>query len=678
MEDLELEKKHLAWTLDEYEEIISDTDLKIRNLPNFYKGDYDKMMEEKARLLGKKDVIQRSMDKPYFARIDFEKASDKTKDVCYIGKVGVINYDKKIITVDWRAPIASLYYDSNIGKASYLAPEGEILGNLLTKRQYEIEKGELINFSDVDTVSNDELLKPYLGVSADKRLKNIVATIQSEQNKIIRWDMKDNLIVQGVAGSGKTTVALHRIAYLVYNNRDLYKPSRYMVIGPNKFFGDYIANILPDLDVHGVCQNTLEEMAIRYLNEDLKVYSSLKITDDGGRANYITSLDFKEVIDKYFRDYTDNLIPDRDLVYKGFKIVGYEKIRDIYTGINKETHRNLSVRCEKTIATLEREIIRYKDIILQRLLDKSLKEANIKKIKDRELLKKELGTGGSNILKSYFKKILKTPREIYAEIIRNEFSDEEKVKEILRGEVNIEDLTPLMYINYLLSGSLEFDKFKHVVIDEAQDYNTFTFYVLKKILKNASFSIYGDLAQSLYDYKSIKSWDQVRNVFGNCELLNLEKSYRTTIEIMNEANKINKYLGYLLAVPVIRHGEEVHYVKRMNIKNDIINIVSEMKNKGFQSIAIITKDQKKCDLIFELVCDKIDVKRVDDDLQFASSVCVLPSYLAKGLEFDAVIIPDVQDYDDNKTDMKLLYVSMTRALHVLNVLYDKEVPLVLR
>lgn len=676
MEDLELEKKHLAWTLDEYEEIISDTDLKIRNLPNFYKNDYDKMMEEKARLLGKRGVIEKSKDKPYFARIDFK--NDKDTDVCYIGKVGVTNFDKQIITVDWRAPIASLYYDSNIGKASYLAPEGEISGNLLTKRQYEIEKGELINFSDVDTVSNDELLKPYLGVSADKRLKNIVATIQSEQNKIIRWDMKDNLIVQGVAGSGKTTVALHRIAYLVYNNRDLYKPSRYMVIGPNKFFGDYIANILPDLDVHGVCQNTLEEMAIRYLNEDLKVYSCLKITDDGGRANYITSLDFKEVIDKYFRDYTDNLIPDRDLVYKGFKIVGYEKIRDIYTGINKETHRNLSVRCEKTIATLEREIIRYKDIILQRLLDKSLKEANIKKIKDRELLKKELGTGGSNILKSYFKKILKTPREIYAEIIRNEFSDEEKVKEILRGEVNIEDLTPLMYINYLLSGSLEFDKFKHVVIDEAQDYNTFTFYVLKKILKNASFSIYGDLAQSLYDYKSIKSWDQVRDVFGNCELLNLEKSYRTTIEIMNEANKINKYLGYLLAVPVIRHGEEVHYVKRMNIKNDIINIVSEMKNKGFQSIAIITKDQKKCDLIFELVCDKIDVKRVDDDLQFASSVCVLPSYLAKGLEFDAVIIPDVQDYDDNKTDMKLLYVSMTRALHVLNVLYDKEVPLVLR
>lgn len=676
MEDLELEKKHLAWTLDEYEEIISDTDLKIRNLPNFYKNDYDKMMEEKARLLGKRGVIEKSKDKPYFARIDFK--NDKDTDVCYIGKVGVTNFDKQIITVDWRAPIASLYYDSNIGKASYLAPEGEISGNLLTKRQYEIEKGELISFSDVDTVSNDELLKPYLGVSADKRLKNIVATIQSEQNKIIRWDMKDNLIVQGVAGSGKTTVALHRIAYLVYNNWDLYKPSRYMVIGPNKFFGDYIANVLPDLDVHGVSQNTLEEVAIKFLNEDLKVKSTLKITDDGGRANYITSLDFKEVIDKYFRDYTDNLIPDRDLVYKGFKIVGYEKIRDIYTGINKETHRNLSVRCEKTIATLEREIIRYKDIILQRLLDKSLKEANIKKIKDRELLKKELGTGGSNILKSYFKKILKTPREIYAEIIRNEFSDEEKVKEILRGEVNIEDLTPLMYINYLLSGSLEFDKFKHVVIDEAQDYNTFTFYVLKKILKNASFSIYGDLAQSLYDYKSIKSWDQVRDVFGNCELLNLEKSYRTTIEIMNEANKINKYLGYLLAVPVIRHGEEVHYVKRMNIKNDIINIVSEMKNKGFQSIAIITKDQKKCDLIFELVCDKIDVKRVDDDLQFASSVCVLPSYLAKGLEFDAVIIPDVQDYDDNKTDMKLLYVSMTRALHVLNVLYDKEVPLVLR
>lgn len=677
MEDLELEKKHLAWTLDEYEEIISDTNLKIRNLPNFYKGDYDKMMEEKARLLGKKEVIEKSKDKPYFARIDFK--SEKDMDVCYIGKVGVTNYDKKIITVDWRAPIASLYYDSNIGAASYLAPEGKISGDLLVKRQYDIEAGELVSYSDVDTVSNDELLRPYLGVSADKRLKNIVATIQSEQNKIIRWDMKDNLIVQGVAGSGKTTVALHRIAYLVYNNRDLYRPSRYMVIGPNKFFGDYIANVLPDLDVHGVSQNTLEEMAIKFLGEDLKVESSLKIDDDGGRAYYITSLKFKEVIDKYFRKYTDDLIPNKDLIYKDFKIIGYEKIKDVYLGVNTETHKNLDIRIEKTIATLEKEILRYKDVILQRLLDRSLKDDDLKKIKDRESLKKELNTGGSNILKGYFKKLIKTPKEMYAEIIRNEFKDGDKAKEILKGNVNLEDLTPLIYIKYLISGSGEFERFKHIVIDEAQDYNTFTFEVLKKILRNATFSIYGDLAQSLYDYKSIKSWDEVKDVFNRCEILNLEKSYRTTTEIMNEANKINKILGYILAVPVIRHGEDVHYIRQSNIKDDIISIVTDMKDKGFQSTAIITKDQKKCDFIFNLIKDEIDVKRVSDEEKFESGICVLPSYLAKGLEFEAVIIPDVCDYnEDSKTDMKLLYVSMTRALHVLNILYEREVPKIFR
>ena len=199
-------------------------------------------------------------------------------------------------------------------------------------------------------------------------------------------------------------------------------------------------------------------------------------------------------------------------------------------------------------------------------------------------------------------------------------------------------------------------------------------------MRNASFSIYGDLAQSLYEYKSIKSWDQVKDALGNCELLNLEKSYRTTIEIMNEANKINKYLGYILAVPVIRHGEEVQYIKSRNIKDDIINIVSEMKNKGFQSIAIITKDEVQSRVVYDFVKDKLQVKKIsDDDLKFEEGVCIIPSYLAKGLEFDAVIIPDVQDFDENnKSDMKLLYVSMTRALHVLNILYDKEVPLVLR
>ena len=336
------EEKHLLDVQNEYDEIIEDTNLKIKNLPNLYQNNYDKMLEEKERLISKINVLNKGKLKPYFARIDFEN-SENIKDVCYIGKVGVMNYDNKIITVDWRAPIASLYYDSNIGNASYISPEGKVDGKLLAKRQYEIEDGKLLSYNDVDTVSNDELLKPYLGVSADNRLKNIVSTIQSEQNQIIRKPLKHNLIIQGVAGSGKTTVALHRIAYLVYNNRDIYKSNQYMVIGPNKFFVNYISSILPDLDVNGVSQYDLPDFAEDYLKEKLNVQNSLDIEDDKVKdiyPYYVTSMEFKDNIDKYFNEYRKNLIPNEDLYFKNFKILDYQTIKDTYLSVNDNTHKN--------------------------------------------------------------------------------------------------------------------------------------------------------------------------------------------------------------------------------------------------------------------------------------------------------------------------------------------------
>ena len=282
---MEEELNNLSYTLDKFDEVIDDSNLKLNNLRELYKYDYDAMLEEKFKLENDIKSIEKAKLNPYFARIDFK--SENHFDKCYIGKKGVTDYDNNVITVDWRAPISSLYYDSNIGECEYKAPEGIIKGNLLLKRQYTIENSKLISFNDVDTVSNDELLKPYLGVSADNRLKNIVSTIQSEQNKIIRESMGKNLIIQGVAGSGKTTVALHRIAYLVYNNRNLFKPSDYMVIGPNKFFVNYISGILTDLDVNGVSEYTLEEIFEKYLDQDFIINNSLdKIIDKNDISKY--------------------------------------------------------------------------------------------------------------------------------------------------------------------------------------------------------------------------------------------------------------------------------------------------------------------------------------------------------------------------------------------------------
>ncbi|MFR2585135.1 MAG: HelD family protein [Bacilli bacterium] len=528
----------------------------------------------------------------------------------------------------------------------------------ITKPYYsQIENGQLLNFIDVDTVSKDELLKPFLGVNADNRLKNIVSTIQSEQNKIIRQDLKYNSIIQGVAGSGKTTVALHRIAYLVYNNRDIYDSNQYMVIGPNKFFGEYISSVLPDLDVNGVSQYDLIDFAQTFLKEKLDVENFVDILNNNKNeeknafAYYITSMDFKKEIDIYLKKYYDNLIPNEHLYFKDFKILDVDVIKDTYLSINDKFHKTLESKIDKTIAILSKKIEEKADVILEKILSQSLsknytKTIQNKIIRDREQLKKELNVSGSNILKLYFKKLIKTPIQIYLEILKkneylkmNNFDYDEKQKEIRNKKISKEDLTPLMYIKYRLYGAEEFSKYRHVVIDEAQDYNTFTFYVLKNIMYNSTFSIYGDLAQSLYSYKSIQTWEEIiDSVFnGECEILYLNKSYRTTIEIMNEANKINELLGYSIAIPVIRHGKEVQYVssKENNLYNTILEIINNSLNKNYKSIAVICKNQPIVEEVRNNLSKIIDFDKTNENNQNSiNSICCISSYLSKGLEFD--------------------------------------------
>lgn len=258
--------------------------------------------------------------KPYFARIDFARAVEKDVEKLYISKVGVMDEENNSITIDWRAPISSMYYDSNVGKASYEAPEGLCTGEILIKRQYEIENGKLKKYQDVDTVSNDDLLKPYLETSVDNRLRNIVSTIQVEQNAIIREPISQNIIVQGVAGSGKTTVALHRIAYLVYNNRDKINPEQYLVIGPNNFFVNYISSVLPDLDVDNVNQQTYLELCqesinekIQLINEEEKLITPIEDTKRLEYERFKVSMKFKEALDNYITEIDKKVVSDTEL-----------------------------------------------------------------------------------------------------------------------------------------------------------------------------------------------------------------------------------------------------------------------------------------------------------------------------------------------------------------------------
>ena len=692
------EKEHLKTTLEQYKEVIEDLKLTLKSLNNRQNMDAEALYNLIKQYENKLRIVEEGLNKPYFARIDFTGDKEKNTDICYLGKVGISDFDNNLITVDWRAPIASLYYDSNIGKASYKAPEGIITGSLSLKRQYEIEKGELLSYNDVDTVSNDEILKPYLGVNADNRLKNIVSSIQEEQNEIIRKDLIHNIVIQGVAGSGKTTVALHRIAYLAYNYRDKIKSDQYLVIGPNKFFINYISAVLPDLDVSDVPQWTYEEFVKNFLNEEFVIEDYGRMGKNFNLNRFKLSMDYKKSIDSYVTDLDKKqVLPNKDFDVKGFKILPKEVIQQIYSEIDNTYYRNLEAKMDRLILLVSSYLKDQHEKLLSSFMTQyntMVNQASTQKekstlLKNYEALKKELmGSGCSASLRKYLNFRNKKITTLYNDFLKNidsyvnlEIADEMKKNQSKKKNTYaIEDLAGLLYLGYKVKESKEFKKYRHTVIDEAQDYGEFNFYALKQILASSSFSVFGDLAQSIYDYRSIDNWEDVINqgFDGDCSLEYLRKSYRTTIEIMNSANEVLNQIGLTTAEPVIRHGEDVRFIKIVkDYYKQLLNHVLQLEGKQYDSIALISRDEKEAHKIkeeFSKLGKEIEEITFDNQ-SYHGGVCSVSSALAKGLEFDAVIVTDASEekYQSNDTtDMKNLYVSMTRPLHELEIFYQDE------
>ena len=711
---LEEEKKYLKVTLEQFKIIISNTESKLNAIPRMYRDNPILLESLLAQYNHRLTMLKRTEKKPYFARIDFKNLEDQEPIECYIGKVGVHDDDNKLITVDWRAPIASVYYDSNIGLTSYQAPKGIVNGELLLKRQYDIENGILNSYQDVDTVSNDEILKPYLGTNVDNRLKNIVSTIQSEQNEIIRQPLLKNLIIQGVAGSGKTTVALHRIAYLVYNNMDLIKPEQYLVIGPNKFFVNYISGVLPDLDVDNVSQLTYDEILKQLINDSIEIVSDEhKLIDSISDSEKLifekvrVSMAFKKAIDAFLCDLDKSIIPDNDFEIKGYSIIPQNIVKKIYLEINDGiiNYDILSKKVERAILLLGKYIEdHYEEIrnsIHESFRNKVKNMTNEELEKERKniaFLEKELRNNCKQSLKKFFSKASPKILNLYIVFLKDinkylkidGYSFENNAKKVIanlkKKKIDFEDIASLIYLHYRIYGSADFAKYRHTVIDEAQDFGEFNFYALKKLLNNSTFSIFGDLAQSIYQYRGIADWERViSTTFENkCDIKYLAKSYRTTTEIMESANNITNYLGLNVAEPVIRHGVDVGYTRIEN--NDFVNIVnfiSDYLGKGFHSIAIICKDEIEAIKVNNyLRLNGIDAGNItNSDTKYKGGICTITSYLSKGLEFDGVIIANASESiykSELPIDMKLLYVSMTRALHELQILYSDELCLPLK
>lgn len=662
--------------------------------------------------------LKQAIKVPYFARVDFK--TDKTSEKIYIGKTNIFDEELNVAVADWRAPISSIYYDGRIGKTKYECPEGIVEGELKLKRVYTIEEGRLLEYNDIDVTTNDELLQDCLKENSDTRLKNIISTIQSEQNRVIRANMFKPLIVQGVAGSGKTTVALHRIAYLVYTYEKNFKPEDFLIIAPNRFFLDYISNVLPDLGVDYVRQETFEDLAISIIKDKIKVEDAnttlAKLVNNKQNieetkiiqqaSNFKASIKFKELIDEYLTRLNENLLEKEDFKVDNITAIEYKKLQDMLLD-NKEKIA-LYDRVEKLKMYMQNMMANLSDSIADKIIakrkekldkiDSSLEVSEIQNLRIKIFEESEyeinsLLKGGKQLVANYIKRIKRyTPLEIYKQIINENNLLEKYIsqevssyirqtfnKKIKKKEVEYEDLAPLMYIQYKILGVNEKFSLKHIVIDEAQDLGEFQFCTLNEILQNnKSITILGDIAQGIYSYRGTNNWNRINELIFNNEadIKYLEKSYRTTIEIMNEANKVlenvKEDLNIRLAVPVARHGDKVSYIKTKDFEEKIEKIkerIDEVKQKGYKNIAIIARDSNLCEKIYEKLKGKIESLELISEKQekYEGGITILPSYYSKGLEFDSVMIADFDQYDESILDRELLYVAFTRAMHLLDV-----------
>jgi DNA helicase-2/ATP-dependent DNA helicase PcrA len=678
--------------------------------------------------------LETARSKPYFARVDFQEAGKSKTDRLYIGKMCLMREsDRELVIVDWRAPVANLYYEGRLGETGYLCPDGEIRGEMFLKRQFSIDAGKLKEIFDIDIATNDEFLQSYLGANADNRLKDIVSTIQAEQNRIIRAGMETPLIVQGVAGSGKTTIALHRIAYLIYNYHN-FRPENFMIVAPNRLFLNYISEVLPELGVELVKQTTFEDLALELVGAKLKIrdtdhklvsFVKPNLTEAEAKINELmeataefkSSLLFKEILDEYAAGIEREILPGNAFQTGNWVVYSTQEIQNLYyrdykhwpfyqrvDQLKKHFRKRLKEQKEAYIEKLQ---IRCNLEITRIKMEKPDSEARqrliIQTIEKKEQQVERVRSFAERGVKEYFEqiapvKVLEYYKKFFAdtalferltagkvEPMVGEFIRKSALKNLNAGWVEYEDLAPLIYLQHLCFGWGERFKVKHMVIDEAQDFSLFQFYVLKTIVRESTFTILGDLSQGIHSYRGVKDWRQLREkVFrtGPCELLMLEQSYRTTVEIMEAANGVIRHLRSfepLIAKPVIRHGKTVELIGLEifeEVGRALAKKVGELKRQAYQTIAIVCKTNEEAAEIDKYL-KKGPVRATlinGKEQEYHSGVVIVPSYLAKGLEFDVVLIANAnrENYKEAELDIKLLYVAMTRPLHQLFIYYYGE------
>lgn len=631
--------------------------------------------EEEHKIL----LLEKMIKSPYFARIDFKFDDEDEFEKIYIGRSSLRkNSYQEMYVYDWRSPIASVFYRFMTGEAFYDAPCGRVTGELNLKRQYEIKNGTLEYFFDSDVQIVDEFLRQLLSQNTTAKMKTIVETIQHEQDVVIRDMENDLLMVQGVAGSGKTSIALHRAAYLMYQGlQTKLSANNIMIISPNSIFEQYISNVLPELGEDNVISSVFEDILSALLIgrkiqsrndflENLIVNSKYKEISRNS-IEFKTSSFFREILDQFLIDIPRQWIEFEDVYYEGKCVVSRQILKDKILG---RTETPLGIKLEQ-----------LEDYILEQIFGTGKGRGHKE---EKNLIKQEIQKFIKiDIVELY--KILFSNEAYFYSLLQNS-NPSQNIKNIWKyTKENLEadslyydDAIAIAYLYLKIYGTNKYKNIKQVVIDEAQDYYPLQYEIFNLVFSNAKFTILGDMKQTLAKKEDISFYEQIQKILNKkkSSLIMLDKSFRCTNEILNFSLKFIEQSSQIKSFN--RNGDSPKVYIADNSEIFIDEIVKEIKlcqEKGFQSICLICKTEKNSTYLFNKIKHKLDIQLIKNgsasDLQ---GVFILPVYMSKGLEFDTVLICDAdsQNYHD-EDDKNLLYVACTRALHKLSLFCENEV-----
>lgn len=656
----------LQQKIKELDEDLSAGQQEIKNMHEYYWENYTEMDEygyenydnQQALLhqvhaneekLSKRKRLTKMLESPFFGRVDFRYDGEEESETFYIG---IGNFAPRAgmrpLIYDWRAPVSGLFYDYDRGPAAYDAPGGRMEGEITSKWQYKIKNGHMIYGFESDTKIDDEILKQELGSGGDVQLKNIVRTIQKEQNAIIRNTEDRILAIQGAAGSGKTSVALHRIAYLLYHDRENLKAANILILSPNNAFSDYISHILPELGEEHIQEMSFDLFAYKELKEvandceDRYDYleKKMKFQDSEWEIRFKEkqSASFIGQMEGFLAMLEEDLVNIRSFTFKGFHKTEEEIIHLFYFKF-------------QTVPLLARM-----DAVMEYLIDEyeTLRGKNISE-EDMEALRET------------FQKMYVTTDlyEIYGWLLKDCGYPELSNAEYERRKLEYEDVFPMLYLKYRLKGSRKHKNIKHLVIDEMQDYSYLQYSILS-MLFHCRMTILGDRAQTM-DSECQDVTKFLPKIFGKkIRKIVMNKSYRNTLEIAEYAERIRGGEGLELFQ---RHGKEVEEFHGLSMEEMLENIEKQVKsaNAQYETAAVITMNESDAYDIYRLLKNRqLPVSYMDRDTSvFKKGMTVTTFYLAKGLEFDQVFV--VLGRETNPLYKQAKYISATRALHELYI-----------